>query len=173
MATATINEVDSIRREMAQIRQRLHQDMQGVVAGAEAASDWRHYVRLYPWAALGVAAVAGFVVVPRKRRSVTQAAEKAAEAAVSKIADVVESNGIKKTRESIAEAVEPKEAKKKGWIGGLIALAAPMALRAVQGYALSYVENWIAQQQQAAAGGPADGPSAGPVPPGAPPWMGR
>ena len=61
---------------MAQIRQRLHQDMQGVVAGAEAASDWKHYVRLYPWAALGVwPSPAGFLVIPRRRRSVSKTAE--------------------------------------------------------------------------------------------------
>ena len=41
MATATTqkNDVEEIRRSMAQIRQRLHQDMQGMVAGAEAASE--------------------------------------------------------------------------------------------------------------------------------------
>ena len=49
------NEVDEIRRQMAQIRRELHEDVQGVVAGAEAVADWRRYIRLYPWAAVGAA----------------------------------------------------------------------------------------------------------------------
>lgn len=172
MATATTNDVDSVRRQMAQIRQRLHQDMQGVVAGAEAASDWKHYVRLYPWASLGAAILVGYLVIPRKRRSVTKTAEKAAEAAVSRIAEAVEANGFKTTHEAAREAGTAKEVKKKGWIGGLIGLAVPMALRAAQGYALSYMENWIAQQHAAAAAGPM-GPAPGEAPPGVSPRMGR
>ena len=160
MATGTTNEVDDIRRQMAQIRQRLHQDMQGVVAGADAASDWKHYVRLYPWAALGACLLGGFLIVPRKRRSVTKTAEKAAEAAVARVTGVVEAagNGASRAASNVAQAVSEKPEKKKGWIGSLIGLAMPMALRAAQGYAMSYMENWIAQQQMAATGGgPPDG----------------
>ena len=150
MATVTsssgpkTDSADDIRRQMAQIRQRLHEDMQGVVAGAEAASDWKHYVRMYPWAAVGVALAAGFLVVPRRRRSVTKTAEKAAEAAVAKFSNTVE---------PLASVPPPKpEEAKKGWIGAAIGLVAPLAVRAAQSYALGYVENWIAQQQAAAEG---------------------
>ncbi|MDB5353139.1 MAG: hypothetical protein JWN86_4386 [Planctomycetota bacterium] len=148
MATATTeqNDVEKIRREMAQIRQRLHQDMQGMVAGAEAASDWKHYVRQYPWAALAVTLVGGFLLVPRKRRSVSKTAEKAAEAAVAKISGVIE-NG-----QAAAQATETKaKEKKSGLLGGAFGLLSPFLIRAAQGYALSYVENWIAQQQATAA----------------------
>lgn len=175
VATATTNDVESIRRQMAQIRQRLHQDMKGVVAGAEAASDWRHYVRLYPWAALGVAAAAGFLVVPRKKRSVTRTAEEAAEATVERISEAADTLNAKarKAGRAVRETVEPKsETKKKGLIAGAIGLLAPMALRAAQSYAVSYVEGWIAQQQAAAMGagpGMAPGQSAGPGHPQQPP----
>lgn len=160
MATATTNEVDDIRRRMAQIRQRLHQDMQGVVAGAEAASDWKHYVRLYPWASLAACFAAGFLIVPRKRRSVTRTAQKAAEAAVAKVTEVAEANGTGKIAAKASSSAE--EAKKKGWIGALIGLASPLVVRAAQSYALGYVETWIAQQQAAASG------PTGAVPPGGP-----
>ena len=155
---AKTESVDDIRRRMAQIRQRLHQDMQGVVAGAEAASDWKHYIRLYPWAALGVAFAAGFVVVPRRRRSVTKTAEKAAEAAVAKMTGAVE---------AVASVSEPKpEKSRKGLIGAAFGLLGPLALRYAQSYALGYVENWIAQQQ-AAAMGPTSEATPGGVSPGA------
>lgn len=171
MATATsatasnTDSVDDLRRRMAQIRQRLHQDMQGVVAGAEAASDWKHYVRIYPWAALGVAFAAGFLIVPRRRRSVTRTAEKAAEAVVAKLTDTVEGaeGAVKKTAKAVKDA--PPETKKKGLIAAGFSLLVPVVWKFAQNYALGYVENWIAMQQQmqqgaaAGAGGPMPPPS--------------
>lgn len=151
MATAS-NEADTIRRQMAEIRQSLHRDMQGVVAGAEAASDWRHYVRLYPWAALGGASALGYFLMPRRRRSVSQTAEKAAEKVLAKA-------------QGVAEA--PKEEKKRGLIGGLFALSTPVLLRAAQSYAVSYFEQWLAAQQSQFGPGPSDHssqPGAGPRP---------
>jgi len=127
---------------MAQIRQRLHQDMQGVVAGAEAASDWKHYVRLYPFAAVGLAWTVGFLIVPRKRRSVTKTAEKAAEAAVSKIVETVAANPV------TPPAPEPRK-RRAGIIGSALGVITPVAIRAAQNYALNYVETLIAHQQQA------------------------
>jgi len=139
VATAT-NDVDEIRRQMAQIRRDLHLDMQGVVAGAEAAADWRHYVRLYPWASLGVVFAAGYLIVP-KRRSVTRAAEKAAEAAVAKTKGVrvqVPTFETTKTAE--------KEKKRSGLMGALFGMIVPVAMRAAQSYASHFVEKWIAEQ---------------------------
>ncbi|MEA2631568.1 MAG: hypothetical protein QOE66_1787, partial [Chloroflexota bacterium] len=69
MATAT-NEIEEIRRQMAQIRRELHEDVQEVVAGAEAVADWRRYIRMYPWAAVGIATATGYLIVPKRRRSV-------------------------------------------------------------------------------------------------------
>ena len=150
MATETTDEVADIRRQMAQIRQRLHQDMQGVVAGADAASDWKHYVRIYPWAALGLALATGFLIVPRKRRSATKVAEET----VARVAE-----------ESHAVLEKVQEKPKKGLIAGLFGLVMPLALRAGQSYALGFVENWIAQQQAAATGpAPAGSPPSGQAP---------
>jgi len=134
------------------------------VAGAEAASDWKHYVRLYPWAALAAAFGIGLVVVPRRRRSVTKTAQKAAEAAIAKVTGAAE--GAEATAEQAIGAVKnatPKE-KKSGLFGVAFGMLFPLVLKVGQSYALSYVENWIAQQQ-AAAGGP--GPDPQPHTPGA------
>ncbi len=70
---STLSEVDEIRRHMAQIRHELHEDVQGVVKGAEATADWRRYIRNYPWAAVGIAFGVGFLIVPRRQRPVTPA----------------------------------------------------------------------------------------------------
>ena len=169
MATATTKtpeSVDEIRRSMAQIRQRLHQDMQGVVAGAEAASDWKHYVRLYPWAALAVAFGLGLVIVPRRRRSVSKTAEKAAEAVLSKVTGAAEAmqNGTAAAFKSESpKEKEKKKEEKSGLIGVAFGLISPLIVRAAQSYALNYVESWIAQQ--AAASGMAAAPG-GPPPGG-------
>ena len=149
-ATTTANSVDDIRRSMAQIRQRMHQDMQGVVAGAEAASDWKHYVRLYPFAALGVALATGFLIVPRRRRSVSKTAEQAAEAVVAKLSGAA--NSAATSAETAAESIK-SEAKAhpkatKGIVGAALTLAGSLALKYGQSYALAFVENWIAQQHQ-------------------------
>ena len=146
MATASSHragtaDTDAIRRQMAQIRRELHEDMQNVVAGAEAATDWRRYVKLHPWASVGVAFALGFLIVPRRRRSITETAEKAAEQTVSRV------------QEAIAAPPPPrKKEKRSGLVGMLFGMAMPVAVRAAQSYAAHFVEQWIAQQQ----GGPAE-----------------
>jgi len=141
---STNEQIEEIRRRMAQIRMELHQDMQGVVAGTDAATDWRYYVRLYPWASLGAAALVGYLVIPRRRRSVTEVARKAAEAATEKVQQAVETARPK--TKAKAEGPAEKETRKKGMLGLALGFLAPVVSRAVQGYAAQYVENLIAQQ---------------------------
>jgi hypothetical protein len=181
VATAR-DDVDEIRRAMAQIRRELHEDMQGVVAGAEAASDWRYYVRRYPWVALGAAAALGFLVVPKRKRSAAEVAEKAATEAVHQTAGRL-SGLLRRTRheaakvaegaKDVAEGREPESVEKKkaksGLMGMLFGMITPIAMRAAQNYAMHFVENWITQQQQAAGLGPM---AAGGPPPGFGPFGG-
>ena len=47
-------------------------------------TDWTFYVRRFPWAAVGLAAAAGFLLVPRKKTTVTPTAEQLAALAKSK-----------------------------------------------------------------------------------------
>jgi hypothetical protein len=157
--TSSQQDVDRIRREMAQIRRELHEDMQGVVAGAEAVADWRRYVKLYPWASVAAAFAFGFWVVPKRRRSVTEAARKAAEETAEKVVGAVQTAQVKKVV-PVSEATAEKKEKRAGLIGMAFGMLSPIVVRAAQSYAVSYVENWIAQQQQAM-GGPPPGPGAG------------
>jgi hypothetical protein len=125
-------ESDEIRRKMAQIRRDLHQDVQGVVQGAEAATDWRRFIRNYPWASMGVALAVGYLIVPRRQK--TQAIAYAPAEIARAIA--VESPKV----------IEPEAKKGKGLLGTVFGLVAPIALRAAQGYALQFAEQWMAQR---------------------------
>jgi len=57
---------DDIRREMDSIRADMHVDMDGLVTNARHLTDWKHYVRSFPWASLGVATAIGYFAVPRR-----------------------------------------------------------------------------------------------------------
>ena len=65
---------DEIRERMAMIRLRIDEQSDEVVAQVNALSDWRSYVRRYPWAAVGAAAVLGYVLVPSRAKPDTEGA---------------------------------------------------------------------------------------------------
>jgi len=136
--TATApNDAEEILRRMAQIRRELHQDVREVVASAEAVTDWHRYIRMYPWAAVGVAFAVGFVIVPRRHKSVPR--DLATQADVARVREVVE---------DVKDKAKDKKVRRGGILGALVAFAGPIAMRAAQGYAVQYLEHWIAQQQQ-------------------------
>lgn len=56
----------AIRQRMEEVRCDLDEDVQEIVESARDMGDWRSYVRSYPWACLGAAAVAGYLLVPRR-----------------------------------------------------------------------------------------------------------
>ena len=164
---------------MAQIRAELHQDVQGVMKGAEATTDWRRYVRNYPWVMTGVAFGVGFLLAPRRRRSTTAAVVAAAPAIAAAAPNLAA---------AIAPAAEPAKKKGTGVFKTVVGLATPFALRAAQGYALQFFEQYLAQKMASTQspfanlasqflpegmGGPG-GPSAGGSPgPGGQPGPGR
>ena len=57
---------DAIRQRMRQLRSELRDDVADVVESARRVADWQAWVRQYPWLALGIAAAAGYMVVPRR-----------------------------------------------------------------------------------------------------------
>lgn len=148
-------EIDDLRRQMAQIRRELHDDVKGVVEGAEAATDWRRYIRSYPWASLGVALAIGYLVVPRRQRDRTTTIN-------------VDPAEIARAVAAETPRVIEKEKPGRGIVGSLFGMVAPVAFRAAQGYALQFFEQWMsqkmAQQLQAhpelaaAFGGPGQAP---------------
>ena len=131
MSTAS-PEIDDIRRQMAQIRRDLHKDVQNVVEGAESVTDWRRFIRHYPWTCMGLALTVGYLVVPRKHRPT--ATLQVAPAEIARVASV--------------EPPAPRETEKKakGLLGTVFGFVAPIALRAAQGYALQFAEQWMARK---------------------------
>lgn len=57
---------DEIRKRMVTIRHRIDEESDEVIARVNALSDWRSYVRRYPWASVGAAAALGFILVPSR-----------------------------------------------------------------------------------------------------------
>lgn len=161
MASAT-NEIEEIRKGMARIRRELHEDVKDVVESAEAVTDWKHYIRDYPWASMGLAVAIGFVLVPKRRKTVKPA--EVAQAVAAQIQPAVQAAQAA----AAAPAPEPKK-KGRGLIGAGLGLIAPIAMRAVQNYATHFVSNWIAGQQEQmahamAASGMGPPPGMGPAP---------
>jgi hypothetical protein len=56
----------AIQQQMRQVRRELGEDVQEIVDNARTMTDWKHYVRTYPWACVGVALAAGYFVVPSR-----------------------------------------------------------------------------------------------------------
>ena len=136
MATAT-NEADEIRRQMAKIRRELHEDVREVVAGAEAVTDWRRYVRMYPWASVGAALAIGYLIVPKRKRSLP--------------IDVATQADLARVKEAVDDArpvVTRDKTPRKSLLVTTFGLFAPMAWRLAQNYVLNYAEQWLAQQQE-------------------------
>lgn len=66
-------EGEVIRSQMAALRGAIGHDVEHTVAGLRTMVDWRHFVRHHPWACVGAAALAGFVLIPSKPKIVLQA----------------------------------------------------------------------------------------------------
>lgn len=58
-------ETEAIRQRMEEVRGDLDTGFQGMVEDARDIGDWTYYVKTYPWAVLGVALAAGYLIAPR------------------------------------------------------------------------------------------------------------
>jgi len=133
MATANSNtsaEISDIQRRMAQIRHEMHQEVQGAVKGAQSLTDWRSLVRNHPWLSLGVAAAAGYLIVPERRWETPAVV------------------AVDTTPEQVAPAAprdQPSQPVRSRWstMGTVFSLLVPVALRAAQNFALQRLEQWL------------------------------
>ena len=126
---------------MADIRRELHEDVRGVVATAEAATDWRRYLIAYPWASLGAAFTVGYLIVPWKQKPATIVAD------LSKVNAAIEG-----ARDRVVEAakvnVASVPAREKGLAAAALGMLTPLIWRTAQGYALKYLEQWMLQRHE-------------------------
>jgi hypothetical protein len=116
---------------MGQIRHEMHAEVQGAVRGAQSLTDWRSMVASHPWAAIGVAAAAGYLAVPhrRSRKDSNDAQLAAALAAASR---------VPATR---LPAESPAPRSNVFW--SVASLLTPVLIRAAQNYALTQLEQWL------------------------------
>jgi hypothetical protein len=68
---ATDDSADEICRRMAELRRDLAGGVREVGRSARVMTDWTFYVRRFPWAMVGIAAAAGFVLIPRKKQIIS------------------------------------------------------------------------------------------------------
>lgn len=120
----TENQVDDIRVRMARIRTRAERKATRLGEETRQFLDWKHYVRLFPWAALGAAALAGYWIVPR--RKVTS---EASAADAKALVDLARQGQI------VVKSANPRPS----MIGRLVSLAGPFVMRAAMNYASQQV----------------------------------
>jgi hypothetical protein len=75
----TDDSAEKICRRMAELRRELECDVREVSRGARVITDWKFYVRKFPWAVAGVALVAGYMLVPKRKPIIKPDAETIAE----------------------------------------------------------------------------------------------
>ena len=117
-------------QRMASLRRELDTGVQQVAESARAMTDWTFYVRRFPWVAVGLAAAAGFLLVPRKKTTVAATPEQLAALAKSKEFAAAATNQLKPPQSMFA---------------GLAATLAAIAARAAL--------NYVTEQLQAKAAG--------------------
>ena len=104
---------EQIQQEMRQVRSELGDDVHEIVSNARVMADWQYYVRRHPWLCLGAAAVAGYLLVPRRLEVIRPDAKSLLELA---------------KRDKLVIHVENPAAKRGGILSGLAgALAAAVA----------------------------------------------
>jgi hypothetical protein len=126
---STDAEYEAIVREMAIARCDLVEDAREVVSNAKELTNWRHYVREYPWLFAGTAFFVGYALIPSIQRS------QHAPAATNG------SNG------STNRSTPPPTAKSSSWTSAAVALASSAALRLAVSYAGQQLEKWLESQQ--------------------------
>lgn len=112
---------------MARIRTRAHRKAERLSEETKHFLDWKHYVRLFPWATVGLAAAVGFWLVPKKSRSIEQ-----------KLLDELAN------RKPVVVPVPASVVKKSGFLSELGGYVRSALLKAGMAYATQYLAQSIA-----------------------------
>jgi hypothetical protein len=62
-----MSDADDILARMQNVRRHVGDDVHDLVQTAKKLSDWRYHVKSHPWACVGAAFAAGFLIVPKRR----------------------------------------------------------------------------------------------------------
>ncbi len=135
-------ETDEIRRRMSLIRRDMHVNIKTAVQSAERLFDWTAYVKSHPWIAITLAAGAGFLAVPGRRRAVAEPAPPP-------------TTSIPVAMDRAVGTPKPAPAKSHSrgeWVGLALGILGPVAVRVAQNYSISAIERWIESQLDASRG---------------------
>jgi hypothetical protein len=128
------NDAETIRRQMARIRHKHHEDIGEVLAGAEKVAGWGRHIRLYSCVAVGAAAVI-WVITNRVR---TVPMKRANPEIVAKDAEEFE--------ETLGTLAQPSTTR-PGLLGGAARFLTTVVVRAAQNYAAHCLEEWISARR--------------------------
>lgn len=115
MATTSPSEAEALQRCMREVRAELREDVQEFVVNAREMADWTTYVRAYPWLTLGVAAAAGYFLIPQRAQIIRPDAEGLIELA--------------RRNKLVVKMDEAAPKKKQGMLSGLLGMVAGTVLQ--------------------------------------------
>jgi hypothetical protein len=122
--------INDIRRQMEAVRCNLGDEVEEIVGSARTLTDWRFYVRSYPWLCLAGAAAVGFWAVPKRIEIVSPSPEALEELA---------------KRNHLVVNTNPQPQTKQGIGGALLGTLATLALRGAIGYVGKNASKFVAE----------------------------
>lgn len=111
-----------ILAEMEVVRQEASEGIDDLLTGAKRMTDWRYYVRTYPWLCMGGAAMIGYFAVPRRADVVQPVVRETAQASAVQ-----------------SQQEETKSPKKSGAGSKLAKLATSWVVRSLVQYAAAQI----------------------------------
>lgn len=133
LTSETTPSAEMLRSEMAQVRHELSEDVDDVVENAKELTDWRHYVRKYPFVCVGAALAVGYLVVPQRIEIVSPSAKQ-----IEKLAK----------RDHLVVKHSPNAGPASpGWKSKLLTFGANLLLRSAITYAGQQAGKLLGEQQ--------------------------
>ncbi len=117
---------DSVPARMQQLRCDIDGGMEDVAASARSMVDWKHHVKTHPWACLGAAVTLGFLIVPKRSKTIRP--------------DVATLAELAKTGHLV---VAPAPSAARGVIEAIVVAAANVALRKGVAYLAGIAQNLL------------------------------
>ena len=108
---------DKVRERMQQLRCEIDEEVEDVSASARTMVDWKHYVKTYPWVCFGAAVALGFLIVPKRSRTIN--------------ADLTTPTELMKTGHLF---VKPAPTVARGLVDALVATVVSIAVREATAY---------------------------------------
>ena len=68
-AAEVVLTADEIQEQMATTRRQIHERSDEVATSTKELTDWRFYVKRYPWVSVTAAAVIGYAIVPGRTKT--------------------------------------------------------------------------------------------------------